>query len=80
MRSLFVTGAALVALAFLGACSEKPQELNAKKVDVPTWQGTGGAYTEPGWKAGDQKSWEAQMRSRALRGQDEYGRTGGPAS
>lgn len=80
MRSLLVAGAALLGLAFLGACSEKPQELKSKKADAASWQGTGGAYVAPGWSPGDQKSWEAQIRSRAQHGQDEYGRTGGPAS
>jgi hypothetical protein len=80
MRTLFVAGAALVALALLGACTEKPQELSARKAGAPSWQGTGTAYAEPGWKPGDQNSWETQMRSRTWRGQDEYGRTGGPAS
>jgi hypothetical protein len=80
MRSLFLAGAALAAMAVLGGCSEKPQDLGARKTGAPSWEGTGSAYAEPGWKPGDQKSWETQMRNRALRGQDEYGRTGGPAS
>jgi hypothetical protein len=80
MRSAWVAGAAVVALALLGACAEKPQELSTKKTGAPSWQGTGTAYVEPGWNPGDEKSWETQMRNRALRGQDEYGRTGGPAS
>lgn len=80
MRSLFAAGAALLAMALLGACSERPQEHSARKNDAASWQGTGSAYVVPGWSPGDQKSWETQMRNRALRGQDEYGRTGGPAS
>ena len=40
--------------------------------------GAASAYTAPGWKAGDQRSWEAQMRARA-QGQNEYLRTAAAA-
>jgi hypothetical protein len=80
MKTIAIVTWALVAAFGLAGCSEQPQELRAKKTGAPSWQGTGTAYAEPGWNPGDQKSWETQMRNRAQRGQDEYTRTGGPAS
>ena len=65
---------AVVASAALIGCSEKPQELSAaRKSDVQSWQGGAAAYNAPGWKPGDQASWEAQIRSRN-QNQNEYSR------
>lgn len=63
----------------LGACSEKAQVSTSalKKPDVPAYQGTGTAYATSDWKQGDAASWEEQMRNRAVRGQNEYGRASG---
>ncbi len=67
MRTLF-----LLALASgLAACSEKPQTLGAMKSDAPAFQGTGSNFMAPGWKAGDQTSWEQQLKTRG-QGQDDY--------
>jgi predicted small lipoprotein YifL len=65
----------LAALAFtLVACGEKPQTAQTRKADAKPWEGaTGDPYSVAGWKAGDQKSWEEQMRIRA-QGQNEYSR------
>ena len=70
--SMRVLGAAALALA-LAACGEKPQtaQAAAKKSDAKAWEGAQNAYTAQGWKAGDQASWEAQMRTRA-QAQNEY--------
>lgn len=74
MSRLIATTAAVLLLA---ACGEKPQDVSAgKKPDVPNWQGTSNAYVAPGWKAGDRKAWEEQLRTRA-QSQNEYQRTGG---
>jgi hypothetical protein len=68
---------ALVALVALTACGETSQQLDpARKAGDMSWKGTGGSYATPGWTAGDQKSWETQLRNRTQRGQDEYPRTG----
>jgi hypothetical protein len=65
-----------VALCVAG-CGDKAQVLaHSKKSGAPAWQGANNAYVEPGWKAGDQKSWEEQLHKRA-QAQDEYQRTGG---
>jgi preprotein translocase subunit SecG len=63
----------------LAACGEKPQTAgaaNAKKADAKAWEGsTAAGYSVDGWKAGDKDSWEAQMKARAQRGQNEYSRS-----
>ncbi len=64
------------ACTLLGACAEKAQvsSTSVKKPDVPAYRGTGTAYATTDWKQGDAASWEEQMRNRAVRGQNEYGR------
>lgn len=63
----------------LAACGERPQELaHSKKDSAPAWQGAANAFVAPGWKAGDEQSWERQMQARA-QNQNEYLRTGGGA-
>ena len=78
-RWMFV--AAALALA---ACGEKAQtagDAHAKKADAKAWEGAqNGAYTAGGWKAGDKDSWEAQMKARAQRGQNEYSRAAAAAA
>lgn len=69
----------LVALGLVvGACGEKPQESKARKSDVSAFQGGGSSSVAPGWKSGDAASWEAQMKSRAQYGQNEYTRSSAP--
>jgi len=60
--------------AALCACGEKPQTNAGHKPDAPPWSGAREPYVAAGWKAGDQASWEEQMRKRA-QGQNEYLRT-----
>ena len=65
----------LVAVAAAG-CGDKPQELgpaSAKKPDSKAWDMAKSSSVAEGWKAGDQISWEEQMRKRA-QGQDEKSR------
>jgi hypothetical protein len=59
----------------LSACGEKAQTAQpaAKKSDGKAWDGAQNAYVAEGWKAGDQASWETQMRLRA-QNQNEYSR------
>jgi hypothetical protein len=64
---------AAVACLGLGACSEKPQSGASHKSDGQAFQGPASAYTAPGWKPGDQTSWQTQLRARA-QGQNEYSR------
>lgn len=66
------------ALAALAACGERPQTASApvKKLDTPAASGAQNAYVAPGWKVGDESSWEQQMRKR-VQGQNEYSRIAG---
>jgi hypothetical protein len=69
--------AALLSLAVvLAACSDpgnRPPGVRAP--DQKTWQGAADPYVAPGWKPGDEHSWDEQMRKRA-QGQNEYVRIG----
>jgi hypothetical protein len=69
------TTVVLASLAVLVcACGEKPQVAQTRKSDAHAWDGTSNsAYAVSGWKAGDQASWEEQMRNRA-QSQNEYAR------
>ncbi len=70
-----LTAAVLSATALLlAACGDKPQTAGTKKADAAPWEGATAAYTDKGWKAGDQASWESQIRNRA-QSQNEYART-----
>jgi hypothetical protein len=73
MRTM--TAAALTAcFLLLAACGDKPQTAGSKKADAAPWEGAQAAFSDKGWKTGDQTSWEAQMRNRA-QSQNEYTRT-----
>jgi hypothetical protein len=69
------TTVVLVSLAVvLAACGEKAQVAQTRKSDAQPWEGSSSpAFTVPGWKVGDQKSWEEEMRART-QGQNEYAR------
>lgn len=63
---------ALVSIAMLGACGEKPQSLGGVKSDAAPHTGVGASqYAVPGWKAGDKTAWEQQLRARS-QGQNDY--------
>jgi hypothetical protein len=61
---------AVVLVLALAAC-ERAQTPNARKPDSEPWVSTATPFTAPGWKPGDQASWESQMRNRAAK-QNEY--------
>ncbi|WP_341886905.1 hypothetical protein [Variovorax sp. YR752] len=63
----------LALAAGLAACGEKPQTATAKKSDSKPWEAAQNSFVTGDWKAGDQASWEAQMKARA-QGQNEYSR------
>ena len=66
----------IVALAaLLSACGEKPQTLGAVTQDTPAYKGTAKAFVEPGWKPGDQASWESHLKARGQNSQNEYTKT-----
>jgi outer membrane biogenesis lipoprotein LolB len=70
--ALLVTAVALP----LAACGEKAQTAAGKKSDAKPWEGMAQAtHSADGYKAGDKAAWEAQLKARAERGQNEYTRT-----
>ena len=66
---------AVLAVAALAACGEKPQTGAGIRSDAPPYAGTGSNFTQPGWKAGDKASWESELKARQQYGQNEYTRT-----
>ena len=64
--------ATAVAVPLVG-CGEKPQTAAGKKSDAKPWEGLAQAtYAADGYKAGDKAAWEAQLKARTERGQNEY--------
>jgi hypothetical protein len=71
--------AATVAVPLAG-CGQKPGAEGAgavKKSDTKAWEGptTNAVHAAEGFKAGDKVAWEAQLKARTERGQNEYTRT-----
>ena len=56
----------------LAGCSERPQSHGLKRGDMAPYAGTGKPYVDAGWKAGDKASWEAHLKVRTQRGQNDY--------
>ena len=75
---LHLIAIAALALGTLTACGEKPQTGAGIRSDAVPYAGTGSNFTEPGWKAGDKASWEAQLKARQQYGQNEYNRASQP--
>ncbi len=73
-RTLQLIPVAALAVAALAACGEKPQTGEGIRTDAPPYAGTGSNFVQPGWKAGDKVSWEAELKARQLYGQNEYTR------
>jgi hypothetical protein len=73
-RSLALVAAVLFSMALSG-CSEKPQTSGnmPRKADTKPYGGTNNAYQAAGWKSGDARSWEEQLKTRA-QAQDDYAR------
>ncbi|OYT87091.1 MAG: hypothetical protein CFE46_12805 [Burkholderiales bacterium PBB6] len=63
--------------AALAGCGERAQigASKLKKADAKPWESASTDYTDSGWKAGDETSWQAQIRTRN-QSQNEYQRTG----
>lgn len=73
-RFLSLMSAAALAVTALTACGEKPQTGEGIRTDAAPYAGTGSNFVQPGWKAGDKASWEAELKARQLYGQNEYTR------
>jgi len=65
----------VTALSMLvAACGEKTQAgASKRKGDSPPWEAAQDPFVVPGWKSGDEASWESQIRNRTA-GQNEYSR------
>lgn len=72
MKTAISLGLMAAALS-LAACGDKVQTAGTKQSDAKPWEGAQAGYGAPGWKAGDQASWEEQLKVRA-QGQNEYAR------
>jgi len=72
MKTAITLSLAAAAL-LLTACGEKLQTAGTKKLDAKPWEGGQIGYAVAGWKAGDQASWEQQLKARS-QGQNEYSR------
>ena len=68
MKLLLIAAAALV----LAGCAEREQTATGIKSDTAPFSGTSKPYVAQGWKPGDKASWEAQLKTRAIQGQNEY--------
>jgi hypothetical protein len=66
---------ALAALLALAACGSDPgnRAPGERSPDTKSWDAAQNQYVVSGWKSGDEKSWEEQLRRRA-QGQNEYTR------
>ena len=72
MKTAFTLGLLATAL-LMSACAEKAQTAATQKFDTKPWEGAQPGYAAAGWKAGDQASWEEQLKTRS-QGQNEYSR------
>ena len=75
MKRIFITLTAVLTIAGLSACTEKPQTGGGVTHDAAPYAGTGSNFPQPGWKAGDKASWEQQLKARQQYSQNEYTRT-----
>ena len=74
MRALTLMLGIAAALSMV-ACGDKPQAMDAStasKQDTAAYKGTGSAYMDKGWKAGDKASWEQHLKARMQNGQNDY--------
>jgi hypothetical protein len=75
MQRTLISASLVTAALALSACGEKPQDKTGIRSDQPAQAGTGvAAFTEPGWKAGDQASWSNHLKARANYGMNDHQR------
>lgn len=62
---------AALAVALVG-CSDQPQSQGLTRDDKAPYVGTEKPYMDAGWKGGDKAAWEAHLKTRTQRGQNDY--------
>ena len=73
MKRVLAQIMAVLSLAVLAACGDKPQEMGgAVRQDTAAFNGTGSPFVASGWKQGDKASWEQHLRARAQNSQNDY--------
>ena len=65
---ILALGAALAA----AGCAEKEQTASGIKSDAAPHSGTNRPFVASGWKPGDKTSWEQELKTRTVQGQNEY--------
>lgn len=81
-RGLTTLTLSIAASIGFAGCGEKPQTAAAKgerKADAKGYTGAAADYNAPGWKAGDEASWQQQLKQRA-QSQNEHARVGAKKS
>ncbi len=68
---LALFAAAALAFVLVGGCTEKPQTAGTQHTGSKTWSGTQPGFNTPGWKPGDQASWDEKIKQRTV-GQNDY--------
>ena len=63
MKRISITLTAVLALARLSACTEKPQTGGGVKQDAAPFAGTGSNFPQPGWKAADKAGRERPLQA-----------------
>ena len=71
-RLLRVAVPLLPAVLVLGGCAERAQSVGSRAAQPP-WDAAANPFVVPGWKTGDQASWQQQMTKRA-QNQNDYAR------
>jgi len=69
-----VLGALVLLAMVVAGCAERAQtsdQLGSRRSLQPSWDAAADPFVVPGWKSGDQASWQAQMTKRA-QNQNEY--------
>ena len=77
-RSSIAMLVATVVAVPLAGCGEKAQtsgQASIKKADAKAWEALPSTHVADGYKSGDKVAWEAQLKARTERGQNEYTRT-----
>ncbi len=82
MKRVSTLALALGLVGLIVACGERPQIAASKgerKSDAKGFAGADPGYSVPGWKAGDEASWQQQLKQRA-QSQNEHVRVGAQKS